>query len=248
MNNLLKTIGLKLKNIGSGILDAIAQMEEAHRQQMETPTPCCQCQKVYLYKELLPTWSDSWAEIKDRSLYREVWGIPWPEEKYRDRSYCPACWEPIRVRHKKIVEAARQEQAKQERLAARYQREAKAVKRHNERAVTAGCEATLTISQWLETLERYNWSCAYCGDPYAELEHEIPIVRGGGTTAINCVPSCRPCNRTKSSKHPDEIRETSLSPEAHRRVRAQMEELHGKRLLELPAPDPVLPSSSEASD
>lgn len=235
VNELLKTIKSKLKDFGLGILDFIAQMEEAHRRRMETPTACRGCQEIHLYKDLLPTLSANWLEVDDRTLYYQVWKQPWPGERVRPHSYCPTCWGPIHEEHERILEATQQEQRRQERLAAGYQREANAVKRHNERAIEAGCEATLTITQWLKTLDHYDWRCAYCGDPYEELEHEIPIALGGGTTAINCIPSCRSCNRTKSMKHPDEIRETSLSPEAHRRVRAEMEALHGHEIsIELP--------------
>lgn len=223
IQQLIKNVGSGLKKLGSDFLDA-------YNQRMDAPTACCSCQQIFRYQDLLPTLSASWSEIKNLSLYHQVWKQPWPGEKPHPHSYCPTCWEPIRQEYKKILEATRQEQAKQERLAVNHRRESAAVKRHNERALLAGCEATLTIGQWIETLEHYNWQCAYCGKPYQELEHEIPIVHGGGTTAMNCLPSCRPCNRQKGGKHPDSIGETSLSPEAHRRIRAEMKALHGGKL------------------
>ncbi|GHO76469.1 hypothetical protein KSD_42400 [Ktedonobacter sp. SOSP1-85] len=94
-----------------------------------------------------------------------------------------------------------------------------------------GREATLTIVQWIATLDLYDWKCAYCGGPYEALEHQRPLVApDGGTTALNCVPSCQSCNLRKGIRHPDEImrKETSLSPEAHRRIQAEMKALHGQ--------------------
>jgi hypothetical protein len=233
VNRLLKNIESKLRNIGSNILNYIQALEEDYRQRMETPTACCHCQEIHLYQDLLPTWSTSLREGSDRTLYRQVWKRPWPGERVSPHSHCHICCESIHEENKRILEATRQEQIRQERLVTGYRREANAVKRHNERAIEAGCQATLTITQWINTLDYYEWRCAYCEGPYEELEHRIPIILGGGTIAINCVPSCRPCNRTKSMKHPDKIIETSLSPEAHRRINTQMEALHGKHSQEL---------------
>ena len=45
--------------------------------------------------------------------------------------------------------------------------------------------------------------CAYCQKPLPEkfeLEHVIPISKGGGTTAENCVLACKPCNRRKRTR------------------------------------------------
>lgn len=55
---------------------------------------------------------------------------------------------------------------------------------------------------------RDHWCCQYCG---VELTHEsitvdhiIPSSRGGRTSWLNCVASCKQCNRTKGNKTPDE--------------------------------------------
>ena len=162
----IKNFGSSLKKFGLDLLDS-------YNQRMAVPTVCQDCQETFRYDELLPTWSASWLEISNSSLYRQVWGKPWPGEKIRPHSFCPTCWEPIRQEQKKILSDTRREQARQERLAASNRREAAAVKRHNERALAARCEATLTIGQWMETLTYFDWRCAYCGKPYEELEHEI---------------------------------------------------------------------------
>lgn len=37
--------------------------------------------------------------------------------------------------------------------------------------------------------------CIYCDGPFDELEHLIPVFRGGAHSLANCAPSCTPCNR-----------------------------------------------------
>lgn len=60
----------------------------------------------------------------------------------------------------------------------------------------------LTFNQWKEIKELYNYYCAYCLQPFKKLEmdHIIPVSRGGGTTMDNIVPTCRKCNSLKYTK------------------------------------------------
>ena len=71
------------------------------------------------------------------------------------------------------------------------------VKINLKRAEKAGTHATLTLKQWLSILDHFNWRCAYCAGPYEVVEHVLSINLGGGTTALNCVPACVPCNARK---------------------------------------------------
>jgi 5-methylcytosine-specific restriction endonuclease McrA len=84
-------------------------------------------------------------------------------------------------------------------------REQDRVKSHNTRAIRVNLPATLTLSEWLETLEHFGWKCAYCGGEYSLLEHFIPLSHYAGTTKDNCVPACPGCNSVKQSWHPDNI-------------------------------------------
>lgn len=72
------------------------------------------------------------------------------------------------------------------------------------RAIRYSCEATLTIDEWMDTLEFFDNKCGYCGGPYEVLEHFIPLSCGGGTTKDNCVPSCVSCNSWKSNRDPSD--------------------------------------------
>ena len=55
---------------------------------------------------------------------------------------------------------------------------------------------------------RDNWRCQYCNTPLVAktvtIEHVLPSSRGGHTSWTNCVTACKPCNRKKGSKTPEE--------------------------------------------
>lgn len=93
---------------------------------------------------------------------------------------------------------------------------------HCLRAHTMQRTASLTLQEWLQTLQDFNYRCAYCQQqPYEVLEHFIPLAAGGGTTASNCVPACRQCNAHKGASHPRfALRTNHLapSPEAGERI------------------------------
>ena len=72
-------------------------------------------------------------------------------------------------------------------------REMDRVKGQIQRARTLDAQATLTLTDWLMTLEQFDWHCAYCLDrPFEIMSHLIPLPRGG-TTPENCVPACYSC-------------------------------------------------------
>lgn len=83
--------------------------------------------------------------------------------------------------------------------------EEKRVQSNRMRAVMAGLPATLTLSEWLATINHFNGLCAYCQAVSMEdMEHFIPVQRGGGTTVNNCVPACSSCNTRKNKRNPDD--------------------------------------------
>ena len=55
---------------------------------------------------------------------------------------------------------------------------------------------------------RDGWRCQYCGcrvnRETAEVEHVVPVSRGGGSSWSNCTTSCRPCNKSKADRTPEE--------------------------------------------
>jgi 5-methylcytosine-specific restriction endonuclease McrA len=54
-------------------------------------------------------------------------------------------------------------------------------------------------------LYRDDYSCQYCGNPFAAkdltIDHVIPRAHGGKKTFDNTVMSCRPCNQKKADKY-----------------------------------------------
>jgi 5-methylcytosine-specific restriction endonuclease McrA len=72
-------------------------------------------------------------------------------------------------------------------------RELDRVKAQVQRARSLEADATLTLVDWLTTLEQFDWCCAYClTRPFEVMSHIIPLPRGG-TTPDNCVPACYSC-------------------------------------------------------
>ena len=62
----------------------------------------------------------------------------------------------------------------------------------------------LTARERFDVLRRCNFACYYCGLPAAggvvklEIEHVIPVSRGGTNAQWNLVAACGPCNAGKS--------------------------------------------------
>lgn len=77
---------------------------------------------------------------------------------------------------------------------------------------------TLTVEEWEETLEYFDYSCAYCGvsDDNIGKEHIIPVVKGGGYTQDNIIPACRSCN---AKKHTRDLEEWYVSYEHYNKER-----------------------------
>lgn len=69
----------------------------------------------------------------------------------------------------------------------------------NNRGKRSETRHDLTMEQWLETLEYFNYKCAYCGEEYEIIEHYLPVFVAG-TTVSNCVPACLHCNIMKDRK------------------------------------------------
>jgi 5-methylcytosine-specific restriction endonuclease McrA len=82
-----------------------------------------------------------------------------------------------------------------------------AVLMQRRRARIAATLATLTAEQWSAILVLYEGKCAYCGKAgKMTMDHVVPVIRGGGTTANNVVPACQSCNSSKGTKTPEEWR------------------------------------------
>lgn len=48
---------------------------------------------------------------------------------------------------------------------------------------------------------RFDGRCFYCSSPATDVDHVIPLARGGRHAIGNFVPSCRSCNDSKGAKY-----------------------------------------------
>lgn len=63
-----------------------------------------------------------------------------------------------------------------------------------------------SLDKLVARLELYGYACAYCGDDssHVEIDHRIPLSRGGTGFPANLVPCCRFCNASKNNRTPSE--------------------------------------------
>lgn len=54
----------------------------------------------------------------------------------------------------------------------------------------------------LQILNRDAWTCSYCGGEANEVDHIIPLKRGGSDDPDNLTAACRTCN---ARKHDDSV-------------------------------------------
>jgi hypothetical protein len=65
------------------------------------------------------------------------------------------------------------------------------------RARNQHAEVSLTLVEWLETLDYFYWRCAYCQKkPFQILSYHLPLLQGG-MTAQNCLPACYHCRHSQ---------------------------------------------------
>lgn len=95
------------------------------------------------------------------------------QEKRRSRQWATA--NPDRVRHQNRLKKAR----------------------------SRGAEVcSLTLTEWEAIVAAYGSRCAYCGcrPERLEMDHVIPLSKGGQHASDNVVPACQPCNARKHDK------------------------------------------------
>jgi 5-methylcytosine-specific restriction endonuclease McrA len=61
----------------------------------------------------------------------------------------------------------------------------------------------IDYKDWMNCMEHFNHSCAYCGDNRAELQrdHFISKIRQGVNGKGNIVPACPNCNKSKHDEN-----------------------------------------------
>lgn len=114
---------------------------------------------------------------------------------------CGTSFLAISVRHSTCGDAAC--------VAEKRRAERRSRKAYERSLARGGRPGVFSGAQWGERLREFDHRCAYCGESgHLEIEHVIPISRGGANTIANVVPSCRACNVEKSTMTPDEWKAT----------------------------------------
>lgn len=56
----------------------------------------------------------------------------------------------------------------------------------------------ITAREWRRLKARYRGCCAYCGrSAVLQMDHVLPLARGGRHAPSNILPACAPCNTSK---------------------------------------------------
>lgn len=76
----------------------------------------------------------------------------------------------------------------------------KALYRANRRVKIKNAPGRATTRQLKDRIDYYGRRCAYCQGPFEEIDHAIPLSRGGSNWPANLMPSCLSCNRRKFMK------------------------------------------------
>ena len=81
-----------------------------------------------------------------------------------------------------------------------------AAHKQRRRARKANAAGTFTSEQWSARLAYHENKCVYCGSREdLQIEHQIPLARGGTNWPSNLVPACGTCNRSKGTRTPKEF-------------------------------------------
>ena len=78
---------------------------------------------------------------------------------------------------------------------------------HKRRALELGNGGSYTKAQWLDTLEYFDYKCAYTGECIkhsCHVEHIVPISKGGTSYIWNLVPSTASANLSKQNRDMEE--------------------------------------------
>jgi len=76
------------------------------------------------------------------------------------------------------------------------------VRHERRRAALANAEGAFSIPEWKLVVKEYNNLCAYCNtkNENLQIDHVVPLSRGGRNSIDNIVPACGSCNSSKRDK------------------------------------------------
>jgi len=88
------------------------------------------------------------------------------------------------------------------------------IRNHNYRAKRRNAEGQFTYEEWIEKLNKHNYSCVFCKTKEnLTIDHIFPLSKGGTNYISNLQPLCRSCNSKKQAQilfEPIGIRENKI--------------------------------------
>ena len=96
---------------------------------------------------------------------------------------------------------------------ARANRDKKRLHEFNRRARESGAHGKATPEQVQARIDFYGGLCWVCQAPYRDVDHAIPLAKGGSNWPANLRSICKTCNSKKGFKHPSQVpRSTTITP------------------------------------
>jgi 5-methylcytosine-specific restriction endonuclease McrA len=144
---------------------------------------------------------------EQQARYREAGRLHEREWKYKAR----------RKRYDQTAKGQAAKAARDKRFAntekGRFSKRKTEIKRKHQ-IETSSC--TLTREQWQEIKAAHGHACAYCKRlmQRLEMDHVIPLSKGGSHTKDNIVPACRKCNAKKGNRSLNEFVSAEREPTA----------------------------------
>jgi len=104
---------------------------------------------------------------------------------------------------------------------------------HTRRARHARAEGHYTAAEWRDLVVKYEGRCAYWNgegpvhEGPLQMDHRIPLPRGGSNSIANILPACGRCNRRKHLLTEEEFRARLAAERAADRPGTDGQDVHG---------------------
>jgi 5-methylcytosine-specific restriction endonuclease McrA len=125
----------------------------------------------------------------------------------RQRKHYEENKEKVLERHRKYHKENKEKVLERKRKWQKENPEKCAESTRKRRARKVNAAGSHTAEQVKARFDYYGNKCIYCGsDENLEVEHRIPLARGGSDWPANLAPACGPCNRSKGTKTETEFK------------------------------------------
>jgi 5-methylcytosine-specific restriction endonuclease McrA len=165
--------------------------------------------------EKAKNFSRAWAEKNPEKNkdYCRKWAKTHPNKTRANNPDSPE------FKKKKSIQAAIRYQANREEFKEKARRaqklmssERRFVHNHRHRAKKLGALGTVTEHEIRSLVNYYESTCAYCLHRKAtQIDHIVPLAKGGANEIENLVPSCGTCNARKNSRSLEDHVERELA-------------------------------------